>query len=55
MLSAAGAVLWFCMPKHGKPVLSAVIAPYIAAAVTMGVVVGLGAVFLGLVRLISNE
>ena len=55
VLSAAGAVLWFCMPKNGKPVLSAMIAPYIAAALTMSLVVGLGAMFLGLVSLVSKE
>lgn len=54
MLSAAGAVLWFCTPKNGKPSVSTVLAPYVAVAVTMSSVVGLGAIFLGLVRMVSN-
>jgi hypothetical protein len=51
-LATSGAVLWFCMPKNGKPSVSAAIAPYIAVAITMGSVVGLGAIFLGLVRMV---
>lgn len=55
VLSTAGAVLWFCMPKKdGTPSVSAAIAPYIAVAITLSSVVGLGAMFLGLIRLISN-
>jgi len=54
VLSAAGAVLWFCMPKDGTPSVSAAIAPYIAVAITLGSVVGFGATFLGLVRMVSN-
>jgi len=40
------------MPKNGKPSVSAEIAPYIVVAITMGSVVGLGAIFLGLVRMV---
>ena len=54
MLAAAGAMLWFCMPKNGRPSVSATIAPYIAVAVTLALVVGLGAMFLGLIRMVSN-
>ena len=55
VLSVVGAVLWLCMPKKdGTPSVSAAIAPYIAVAITLGSVVGLGAMFLGLIRLVSN-
>ena len=54
MLSAAGVMLWFCMPKNGNPSVNAAIAPYIAVAITMGLVVGLGAMFLGLIRMVSS-
>lgn len=56
VLSAAGAVLWCCKPKNGRvmPFVTRQVAPYIAVAVTMGLVVGLGATLIGLVRLLSN-
>ena len=53
-LSVAGAVLWCCKPRNGKPFVSGLIASYIAVAVAMGLIIGLGAVFIGLVGLLSQ-
>ncbi len=56
VLAGASAVLWGCMPKNGKvrPFVSTKVAPYIAVAVTMGLLVGFGTMLIGLVRLLSN-
>ena len=54
VLLAAGAVLWFSMPKNGKPSVGVAVAPYIAVAITMGSLVGFGAMALGCVRMLSN-
>ena len=51
---AAGAMLWFSMPKNGKPSVSALLAPYIAVAIAMGFLVGLGAMIVGFKRMVSN-
>jgi hypothetical protein len=51
-LAVAGATLWFCMPKNSKPLVNAAVAPYIAVAITMGLLVGLGATMIGLGRLL---
>jgi hypothetical protein len=54
VLLAVGATLWFSLPKNGKPSVGVVLAPYIAVAITMGLFVGLGAMLLGFVRMVSN-
>ena len=42
MLMATGATLWFCMPRNGKPFIGSQVAPYIAVAITMGLLVRFG-------------
>ena len=54
VLLAAGATLWFSMPRNGKPSVSAVLAPFIAVAIAMGFFVGLGAMIVGFGRMVFN-
>jgi uncharacterized membrane protein YbhN (UPF0104 family) len=54
LLAAAVAVLWLCMPKNGRPVISTGVAPYIAVAVTMGLFVGFGATIIGFIRFLLH-
>jgi hypothetical protein len=53
-LLAAGVILWRCKPRDEKPVVRRAVAPYVAVGVAIGLLVGLGALFVGLGGLLAN-
>jgi hypothetical protein len=50
--SAAGA--WYALPKNGKvaPFVGTLVEPYVAIAITMGFMLSLGAIIVGIAQLL---